>query len=319
MARKQIIEYRLLQKVSKLYYEGDYTQQEISRRLKISRPKVSRLLKQARELGIVKISISGIPGIHSDMENALEKKFNITEVCVVEVSDPHSQLSVSNELGVAAAEYFSRAVTDPSLIGVSWGTTLRAMADALPDMDFRNSELVQVLGGLGLSESEAHASYILRRMVAQIGSKLQLLNLPGILDSAVMKDAFLAESHAVDVFNLFKDLNIVFIGLGAPTPDSVMMRDGTILKESELQMLLERGAVGDICLRFIDKDGGFVQSEINDRVIGIRLDELKSLQNVVGVAGGPDKILIIRAALRGGYISHLITDHLTGQRLLKES
>ena len=85
MARKQIIEYRLLQKVSKLYYEGDYTQQEISKRLKISRPKVSRLLKQARELGIVKISISGIPGIHSDMENALEKKFNITEVFVVEV------------------------------------------------------------------------------------------------------------------------------------------------------------------------------------------------------------------------------------------
>ena len=178
-------------------------------------------------------------------------------------------MAVSNELGVAAAQYFERAVSDPSRIGVSWGTTLRAMADALPDMNLRNSELVQVLGGLGLSESEAHASYILRRMVAQLGSKLQLLNLPGILDSAAMKDAFLSESHAIEVMKLYKELDIVFIGLGAPTPDSVMMRDGTILKEHELEMLLANGAVGDICLRFIDKDGNFVQSEINDRVIGI--------------------------------------------------
>ena len=318
MARKQIIEYRLLQKVSKLYYDHDFTQQKISERLNISRPKVSRLLKQARELGIVKISISGIPGIHSDLENAIEKKYGIREVCVVEVSDPQSQAVVSGELGVAAADYFSRAVTDPSLIGVSWGTTLRAMADAIPDMEYKNSELVQVLGGLGLSESEAHASYILRRMVAQIGSKLRLLNLPGILDSAAMKDAFLSESHAVQVFKLYKHLDIAFIGLGAPTPDSVMMRDGTILTDDELEMLLEKGAVVDICLRFIYEQGNFVQSEINDRVISSSLDELKALDNVVGGAGGPDKVHIIRAALLGGYITHLITDQLTGAQLLED-
>ena len=238
MARKQIIDYRLLQKVSKLYYEGDLTQQEISSRLNISRPKVSRLIKQARELGIVKISISGIPGIHSDIENALEKKYGIEEVCIVEVSDPHSQIAVSKEIGAAAADYFIRVVTNPSLIGISWGTTLRAMADAIPNMDYHDSELVQVLGGLGLPESEAHASYILRRMVAQIGSKLHLLNLPGILDHASNKDAFLSESHAREVYDLFKKLDIVFIGLGAPTADSVMMRDGTILSEKELMMLL---------------------------------------------------------------------------------
>ena len=154
------------------------------------------------------------------------------------------------------------------------------------------------------------------RMVAQIGSKLHLLNLPGILDHASIKEAILSESYVSDVYDLFKKLDIVFIGLGAPTPDSVIMRDGTILSEKELEMLLEKGAVGDIALRFLDKDGNIIQSEINDRVIGISLEELKNTRQVIGLAGGPEKVDIIRAALRGKFIDHLITDHLTGKKLL---
>jgi len=316
MARKQIVDYRLLQKVSKLYYDNNLTQKEISGRLKISRPKVSRLLKQAKDFGIVKITISGIPGIHTDIENALENKYGIDEVYIVEVSDPQSQIAVSTEIGVAAADYFVRAVTDPSMIGISWGTTLRAMADSIPNLDYRKSKLIQVLGGLGLPESEAHATYILRRMVAQIGSKLHLLTLPGILDHASVKQAVLSESYVKEVYALFKKLDIVFLGLGAPTPESVIMRDGTILTEAELKMLLDKGAVGDIALRFLDKDGNIVQSEINDRVIGISLEELKNIKQVIGLAGGPDKVDIIRAALRGKFINHLITDQLTGKKLL---
>jgi DNA-binding transcriptional regulator LsrR (DeoR family) len=316
MARRQMVDYRLLQKVSKLYYDNNLTQKEISGRLKISRPKVSRLLKQAKDFGIVKITISGIPGIHTDIENALENKYGVDEVYIVEVSNPQSQVAVSTEIGVAAADYFVRAVTDPSIIGISWGTTLRAMADSIPNMDYRKSELIQVLGGLGLPESEAHATYILRRMVAQIGSKLHLLNLPGILDHASVKQAVLSESYVKEVYALFKKLDVVFLGLGAPTPESVIMRDGTILTEEELKMLLEKGAVGDIALRFLDKDGNIVQSEINDRVIGISLEELKNTKQVIGLAGGPSKVDIIRSALRGKFINHLITDQLTGEKLL---
>ncbi|MDO9546260.1 MAG: sugar-binding transcriptional regulator [Pelolinea sp.] len=318
MARTQSVDYRLLQKVARLYYENDQTQQEISSLLKISRPKVSRLLTQAKDFGIVKITISGVPGIHTDIETALEKKYGIDEVYIVEVSDPYSQIAVSKEIGVAAAEYFTRVVTKPSMIGISWGTTLRAMADAIPNMDYRDCELIQVLGGLGLPESRAHATYILRRMVTQIGSKLHLLNLPGILDHASIRKAILSESYVKETYDLFKRLDIVFIGLGAPTPDSVLMRDGTILSEDELKMLLEKGVVGDIALRFLDKNGNIVLTEIDNRVIGISLEELKEIKQVVGLAGGPEKVNIVRAALRGKFINHLITDHLTGEKLLRD-
>ena len=316
MPRSKLLDYRLLIKVSKLYYEQNLTQQDISEKLILSRVKVSRLLNQAKEVGIVKISIIPQLGVHIDLEEALEKKFKLKEAIVVEVSDPLSQYSVSREVGVAAAEYFSRAVNDPCVVGISWGTTLQAMVDAIPHDDHRDSQLVQLIGGLGKPESEAHATYILRQLVAKTGARLSIINVPGILDKAEVRSAVLSDSHVRDVFNLFKNIDIAFVGIGVPKPDSVVMRDGTILTQEELDILLANGAVGDICLRFFNGIGNSIQSEINERVIGITLDEIKKIDRVVGVAGGPQKEKVIHAALMGKLINILVTDHITAQKLI---
>ncbi len=275
MPRNKTIDYRLLLKVSKLYYEKALTQQEISERLNLSRPKVSRLLKQAEETGVVKIYIIPQPGIHTDLEDALENKFGLKEAVVVDVGEPASQNAVSREVGAAAADYFSRAVSDPCIIGISWGTTLRAMVDALHRMDCQNSQVVQLIGGLGMPESEAHATYILRRLVAQIGSKLSILNVPGIVDNTAVKKAVMSDSHVHEIFEMFPKIDIAFVGIGVPTPESVVMRDGTILSQDQMEMLMNKGAIGDICLRYFDEKGKAIQSEVDNRVIGITLDELK--------------------------------------------
>lgn len=318
MPRKKEIDYRLLLKVSKLYYQKNLTQHEISQRLNLSRPKISRLLKQAEEVGVVKISIMPQPGIHTDLEEALEDKYGLKEAVVVEVSEPASQIAASREVGAAAADYFSRVVNDPCLIGVSWGTTLQAMADGLHAEDHHNSQVVQLIGGLGMPESEAHASYILRRVVSQTGSRLSILNVPGIVDTAEVKAAVMSDSHVREVFNLFREIDIAFVGIGAPTPDSVVMRDGTILDQAELDILLSKGAVGDICLRFFDESGAIVHSGIDERVIGITLEELKQINQVVGVAGGPQKDKVIHAALQGKLINILVTDHISAGKLLMD-
>ncbi len=317
MPRSKFIDYRLLLKVSKLYYEQNLTQQDISQKLLLSRPKVSRLLNQAKEVGIAKVNIIPQPGIHIDLEEALEKKFELKEAFVVEVSESHSQNAVSHEVGAAAAEYFSRAVNDPCVIGISWGTTLQAMVDAIPPEDHHESHIVQLIGGLGKPESEAHATYILRRLVAQTGAKLSILGMPGIVDNVEVKSAVLTDSHVRDVFDLFKKIDIAFVGIGVPTPESVVMRDGTILTQDELDTLLAKGAVGDICLRYFDSSGNGVRSEINERVIGISLDEIKKIDRVVGVAGGPQKEKVIRAALLGKLVNILVTDHIIAKKLVE--
>ena len=318
MPRRRSIDYRLLLKVSKLYYEQGLTQQQISDRLNLSRPKVSRLLKQSQLVGVVKINIIPQPGIHADLEGELEAKYGLLEAVVVGVSEPKSQNAVSREIGAGAAEYFSRITNSPSVIGISWGTTLQAMVDAIPAIDCRDSHVVQLVGGLGIHESEAHATYITRRLVSQTNSKLSILPATGIVDNANVKKVFLSDSHVQEVFSLFKKINIAYVGIGAPILDSIVMRDGSIITEKELETLRSRGAVGDICMRYFDAGGSAIDSEVNNRVIGISLEDLKKVDHVVGVTGGPEKINAIRAALKGKIINVLITDHVSAKKVLEE-
>ena len=98
--------YRLMVKAAKMYYEHGFKQEAISDRLRISRPRVSRLLTQARETGVVQFSIATMPGVHADLEREVEARFNLDEVVVVEVSNPDSHMIVARELGKAAADHF---------------------------------------------------------------------------------------------------------------------------------------------------------------------------------------------------------------------
>jgi DNA-binding transcriptional regulator LsrR (DeoR family) len=112
-------------------------------------------------------------------------------------------------------------------------------------------------------------------------------------------------------------LDLAVVGIGAPTPDSVTMRDGSIISQAELDELLARGAVGDVALRYFDAEGRPVHSEIDDRIIGISLEQLRRGPRVVAVSGGPDKVSAIRAALRGRLIDVLVTDSVTASKLLE--
>ena len=80
-------------------------------------------------------------------------------------------------------------------------------------------------------------------------------------------------------------------------------------------MLHEAGAVGEISFRFYDTDGKQVVTPLNDRVIGITLEELKSAERVMALAGGASKTEAIAGALRLGIIDVLVTDKFTAARL----
>lgn len=320
MARPvQKIDYRLLAKVSELYYEQELSQREIADKLHLSRPKVSRLLSQAREEGIVQISIIGVAGGYTDLEAQLEKKYGLREVIIVEVDERDSQEAVSREVGNAAAAYLQRTHREGNIIGISWGTSLNAMANAMAPSDVPDTQVVQLIGGLGAPEAEVHATALCRRLAHLLNSKLTLIPTPGIVDSQEAKSILLTDRYVRAAWDLFPRLDVVFVGIGAPTPTSVLMRDGTILTSAELAHLEELGAVGDMALRFFDEQGKPVRSDIDERVLGISLDQLGKLDHVVGVAGGPQKLRAIRGALAGGWVNVLITDQLTAQSLLQKT
>jgi DNA-binding transcriptional regulator LsrR (DeoR family) len=310
-------EQRLLVKISKMYYEEGLAQDDIVLRLNLSRSKISRLLQQARDEGIVQITVTSPRHLFSDLENKLEKNYGLYEAIVVKTNTTDSREIITHELGIAAAGYLERSVGSTTTIGISWGSTLRSMVAALHSNHLPKTKVVQIIGGLGQPEAEVHATDLCHRLARSLGSQLVLLPTPGIVATQQARDVLLNDMFVQRAVEMFNHLEIVFVGIGAPISDSVLMKDGSIISQEELNDLLQKGSVGDIALRFFDQIGCPVQSEIDNRVIGITFEQLKCTQRVVGIAGGSEKFQAILGALRGKLINVLITDSVNAEMLLQ--
>jgi len=310
-------ELRLLVKVSRFYYEDGLNQDAIRVRLGLSRSKVSRLMAQARAQGIVQINVVVPEQLYLDVERRLQERFGLDEALVVEARSGDSQDLVSRTIGSAAAGYLARAIGPRSTVGFCWGSTLRYMEAALSPQRLPGAQVVQIIGGLGHPDAEVHATELCRGVSRALGCRLTLLPVPGIVADQHTREVLLDDVHVRRAFDAFDDLDIAFVGVGAPTPDSMTMRDGSIISQAELDGLLLRGAVGDIALRYYDARGQGIKSDIDRRIIGITLEQLKQVPKVVGVSGGPDKLAALQAALKGGLIGVLITDSITADKLLE--
>jgi len=310
-------ELRLLVKVARIYYEDGLNQDAITERLGLSRSKVSRLMAQARESGVVQITVVEPDDLFLDMESELQRRFGLQEAIVSGTQPGDAQRQVSRAVGSAASGYVTRAISSRSTIGMCWGDTLRYMVAGMAPQRFSNADVVQIIGGIGQPDAEVHATELCRSMARALGCRLTLLPVPGIVPDQRTREALLADVHVQRAVEAFDDLDIAFVGIGAPTTDSVTMRDGSIISRAELDDLLRKGTVGDIALRYYDADGECIESEINERIIGMTLEQIKRVPKVVGVSGGPQKVAAIRAALAGELINVLITDSVSAKTLLE--
>jgi DNA-binding transcriptional regulator LsrR (DeoR family) len=148
---------------------------------------------------------------------------------------------------------------------------------------------------------------------------LRLLPAPGIVATREMAEALKSDAQIATVLRLAAGADVALVGLGAPTPHSIVLRTGTILSGEDLERLQELGAVGDIALRYMDSDGSPINLELNERIIGLTLEQIRKIPRVIGIAGGTAKHGIIRAALHGNILDVLITDLSTAETLLMET
>lgn len=318
MARpKNKIDLRLLTKIGKLYYEDGLNQEDIVARLHTSRSTISRLLQQAKDVGIVRVVIVPPADTFADLETRIEQKYQIEEAVVVDVQAPDSPQMIARELGAAAAEYLFRVINQNDVIGVSWGFTIRGMVAALEPKEFPNVRIVQMTGGIGKPESESHATELCIKMARTLSCKLALLPAPGVVKTKQIRDVYLKEEHVHTAMNLLPSITLAFVGIGSLNSFSISVRDETILTQDDIEEVVANGGIGDIALRFIDANGQPVQSELSERIIGIDLDHLRQIPRLVGVAAGANKIEPIRAVLSGKLIDVLITDLATAETLAK--
>jgi DNA-binding transcriptional regulator LsrR (DeoR family) len=317
MAR--IDELRLMAKIARMYYTLGLRQVEICERLNIHQSTVSRVLKRAEREGIVRISVSLPSGTHTEVEEDLQSRYGLDEAVVVECLEEESQ--IAHDLGAAAAFYLENTLKPSDVIGISsWSAALLEMVNAMhPSQRFKNTRVIQILGGVGSPNAEVHATQMTRRLADLIGGQATLLPAPGVVGSRDAKDVLVKDRFVREALDLLPKVTLALVGIGATEPSRALASSGNSFSPQEIKTLASKGAVGDICLRFFDGAGKPVLTELNDRVISIELGQLCAVRRVVGVAGGRRKFNAIRGALAGRLIKVLITDLATAERLLAES
>jgi DNA-binding transcriptional regulator LsrR (DeoR family) len=308
----------LLGKVSALYYLRDHTQQEIAQRLRLSRPTVSRLLREARDLGYVQITVTPPRGLHLDLETRLEDLFKLQTVRVAEGDVGKSSELLRRQLGAAAARYLARTARPGETIGMAWGTTLTAMVDAMVPMPTEGSRVVQILGGLGPPDAEEYGAALARRLAQRLDAQAVLLPAPGVVATPAVRDVLGKDPHVRAALNELDSLDTVFVGLGSLASNAVL-NDGHSLSRQEKKELRAGRAVGDIALRFFDAQGRPVRTALDDRILGITTEQLRKVKRVVAVAGGADKVEAIAAGLESAIVHVLITDRPTAEALVARS
>jgi len=305
-------------KIAKMYYEQGLTQTVISKRLGISRPTVSRLMQEAMKQGIIRIEIANIPEDQSDLMQGLQSKYDLMEAIVADVNCPITYESVSQTLGIAAAEYFRRVVRDGNVIGLTWGAALASMVEHLDHEKKPNCLVVQLVGGLGSPNTNTHATDLVTKMAMALGAKISLMPAPGVVSSVDSAKLLLADHQIRQALDLVKKTDIAFVGIGATINNPFLLRHEEIITKEEMEILQSKGAVGDISLHYYDNEGMEIDSEFHRRVIGTSYDVIKKIPRVVGIAGGHEKYQAILGAIQGKVINTLITDQQTARKLLEE-
>jgi DNA-binding transcriptional regulator LsrR (DeoR family) len=314
MAR--VDELRLMAKVARLYYERGLRQTDIADQLDLSQATVSRLLKRAQQEEIVRISVSAPLGAYTQLEDALEIAFGLKEAIVVDCI-PNDDLDLP-DIGSAAAYYLETTLKQNEVIGISsWSSALLATVDAMRPLPRQiGVQVIQILGGVGNPAAEHHAVHLVRRLAVLVQGEAVFLPAPGVVGSAKTQRVYLQDQYVRQTIAQFEKVTLALVGIGSVEPSGLLATSGNVFSPQELDTLREQGAVGDICLRFFDANGAPIQTPLDDRVIGMELDQLRKCRRCVGIAGGKRKLPAIRGALKGHLINVLITDLVTAKTLL---
>lgn len=292
--------------ISKLYYMEGLSQEQISKKVHMSRPTISRMLKKSIQEGIVQIRIDDVSSFGLELSKRIKDKFNIQHAIIVPSS--HNAEENKMNVGAAGARYLEANMKSGSLIGISWGTTINRVVKNIRPNDFKKIDVIQLLGGVGNRTKDTDANAMALSLSQALNGDSYLLQSPFMVQSKVLRDLLLDEPHVREHFSKINEIDLAIVGLGSTNPEvSAQYRSGHITYE-DTKRLRELGAVGDICGRYIDINGNPCHTSLNDRIIAISLEELKKIPTVIGIATGEKKTDMIRAALNGNYIDVLITD-----------
>jgi len=299
----------LMIQAAKGYYDLDQTMGDIAGRLGLTRWQVGRLLKDAREQGVVRIEIVPRAQRRPDLESRLQRAYRLHDCVVVTQAGADDGLALE-AAARATGQLLAAMKPRPSLVGVSWGRTMAAVAHWLPRGWNDGVEVVLVNGAMNLHAAATRTNTIAETFAQAGRGRATLLPVPAMVGRAETRRVLEQDPVIAGVLDLGRRAPVVCFGLGGMTADSVLVQSGAIA-EAEIGRLRDRGAVGDVFGRFIDAQGGIVDPELDARTIGLDVTPVGAGRTAIGVAVGAGKHPVVLAALRARLMSILVTDEQT--------
>lgn len=303
-----------------LYYKEGLTQNEIAKRMGVSRATVVTYLRLAREQSIVDIRVNGASFATSKLSKDLKDKFDLQDAYVADYGlEPTDATSrTKSDLNRHVARVGASALHDilrpNDVLGVAWGETMHFLSQEISGGHIDGLTVCQMIGSMKtplLSAAETCAI----RIASRLGADCNTLHAPAVLSSVELASALRAEPVIKSQLEKFSQFTRTVFSVGNCDADTHIVLS-SITSEEEFSWYRARGAVGVLCGRFIDADGQHIVGAMDDRMIGITLERLKILNSGVLVAAGAEKLSAIRASLIGGYVSHLVIDEGTARQLL---
>ena len=301
----EINEVNLATLVSKLYYYEGKTQDEISRSLKLSRTKIGRLLKRARELGLVTIRINLNPAEFSALEQELKARFGIQRALIA--IDHDDEVEQRAAVAQCVADYLTETLTDQTTVAVGMGRNLGAVTAQLGAPPPRRCTFVSSIGGSLKAGEGLNSDHIARRFAAAFGGRSETLYAPAHVTDHELRKRLLLDPTVQQTLNRARRADMALIGIGDLSESSYLVGMGwyTPLEIAHARL---NGTVVDVSgYDFLDIEGRPSAPELHDRVIALSHDDFRRIPNIVAVASERNKTMPLLGALRSGIISTLAT------------
>jgi len=311
-------EYAEIYQVAHMYYNLNMVQADIAKKLYLSKPKVSRLLMRAKELGIVEIKVHPIINELPHLEKKLCQTFGLKDAIVI--SNHVNKLELIEDMLIEfSAQYVSRLLETGGILGVTGGRTVNGILNKLVFTESAETEIIQLTGNTTNAFSMQDTAIILTHIAGQNNSvKTATLQVPLYVNDLYLKEVLLQSANVHALMQKMSKCRIILTGVNAleKGADYQISWHG-LMGPHHLNELTERRAVGNICAQYYDINGIKVTSEWNAKIIAMNLHDFLRVEYRIGVAVGLDKLKAIYGALHGKILNVLITDANTASDLIE--
>ena len=289
------------------------TQAEAAERFGLTRLRVNKGLSDLRQRGILRVSIDSIYAASAELEWRLADRFGLTRAVVV--PSPEKPSAVTPLVSAGLGGHLGGLLQDPAMrrFGMSWGNTLNLATRHMQPINRPDLEIVSVMGGI-LRGSDVNGYEITTRLADLCNAQHSFFVAPVYAGSADSRRMFMEQDVIVEGLEKLRGCDAVALAAG-DLQSSLLVRDA-LPRDVDLSELVRLGGVGDIIGHILDAGGRLIDHDINRRLVGLTLDDLRAIPNVILAAGGAHKVPVICAALRAGFVDTLVTDEATAEAML---